>query len=523
VKDTSLASGGTSGGPTSSSSSPSQRNLKQTEIWLNGKLVSSPMAFAWNHTTYMPIWYVMEVLQRIGVTQPRPWDGTHWSMATKNGLFTAYKMDGTKLQDYATLSDAEAAVSNVPGADVKDGSGTVVHQVPDYRAFASPTKIVGDFTSVQTAASALQASNGYVINVKTNTVAQYPEDYYYLNNDGQWTSKKSGPTGTAAPSFAKLGETYYVVAASTTQYYLLSPADNQYSGKLLNPNSSENPLQNVDLRFPAPSSVTPAQIDNWLSQHQSPLTGLGASFVSAQNKYGVDATYLVSHAVLETYWGTSQIYKAKNNLYGWGAYDSNPGNYAGSFPSSDYAIQYEAYIVRQVYLEPGGTFYVSPTLDGMQKHYATDTSWANSIARIMNQYVSENNGTVSAYPQFPQSTLPPVSLISDEPVYRMNRATAKVLSNPCGNLPVFSDPGSGASQMFPGTLKYGSSGSAVKQLQKALGVTADGVFGRMTQSALTAYQRNHPGTAGCVTGLRGSAYFHRRRRCQWAPRWWWMP
>jgi hypothetical protein len=141
----------------------------------------------------------------------------------------------------------------------------------------------------------------------------------------------------------------------------------------------------------------------------------------------------------------------------------------------------------------------------------------------MNQYVSENNGTVSAYPQFPQSTLPPVSLISDEPVYRMNRATAKVLSNPCGNLPVFSDPGSGASQMFPGTLKYGSSGSAVKQLQKALGVTADGVFGRMTQSALTAYQRNHPGTAGCVTGLRGSAYFHRRRRCQWAPRWWWMP
>jgi hypothetical protein len=213
------------------------------------------MAFAWNHTTYMPIWYVMEVLQRIGVTQPRPWDGTHWSMATKNGLFTAYKMDGTKLQDYATLSDAEAAVSNVPGADVKDGSGTVVHQVPDYRAFASPTKIVGDFTSVQTAASALQASNGYVINVKTNTVAQYPEDYYYLNNDGQWTSKKSGPTGTAAPSFAKLGETYYVVAASTTQYYLLSPADNQYSGKLLNPNSSENPLQNVDLRFPATTQV----------------------------------------------------------------------------------------------------------------------------------------------------------------------------------------------------------------------------------------------------------------------------
>ncbi len=123
MKDTSLASGGTSGGPTSSSSSPSQRNLKQTEIWLNGKLFSSPMAFAWNHTTYMPIWYVMEVLQRIGVTQPRPWDGTHWYMATKNGLFTAYKMDGTKLQDYATLSDAEAAVSNVPGADVKDGSG----------------------------------------------------------------------------------------------------------------------------------------------------------------------------------------------------------------------------------------------------------------------------------------------------------------------------------------------------------------------------------------------------------------
>ncbi len=51
------------------------------------------------------------------------------------------------------------------------------------------------------------------------------------------------------------------------------------------------------------------------------------------------------------------------------------------------------------------------------------------------------------------------------------------------------------------TLKYGSSGTAVKVLQQQLGITADGAFGPQTRSAVQTYQAKHSLDATGVVNL----------------------
>jgi peptidoglycan hydrolase-like protein with peptidoglycan-binding domain len=49
-------------------------------------------------------------------------------------------------------------------------------------------------------------------------------------------------------------------------------------------------------------------------------------------------------------------------------------------------------------------------------------------------------------------------------------------------------------------LKVGSTGAAVKKLQKALGLTADGKFGPGTQAALITWQETQQLTADGIAG-----------------------
>ena len=53
---------------------------------------------------------------------------------------------------------------------------------------------------------------------------------------------------------------------------------------------------------------------------------------------------------------------------------------------------------------------------------------------------------------------------------------------------------------FTGTVSYGSRGSVVKQVQRKVGVSADGIFGPATRSAVQRWQRSHGLTADGVVG-----------------------
>ncbi|GMA51021.1 hypothetical protein GCM10025857_23780 [Alicyclobacillus contaminans] len=255
---------------------------------------------------------------------------------------------------------------------------------------------------------------------------------------------------------------------------------------------------NVDLRFSAPSNINAQSINSFLTKNNSPMAGLGQSFIDAQNTYGVDANYLVSHAILESYWGRSQIALAKNNLFGYGAYDANPGDDAGMFPSDDYAIRFQAWEVRNNYLTPGGSEYVSPTLNGMNVNYATDPQWASSIASLMNELASYVGSSVNAYQQYPSTQAVPQPQSTAEPVFYLNGATGQTKSNTYyKGVPYFPSMSDGIDDMYFGPIQYGSYGQSVVEIQKYLnkkmgaGLTVDGQFGPSTEAAVKKFEAAH--------------------------------
>ncbi|MCL6453658.1 MAG: peptidoglycan-binding protein [Alicyclobacillus sp.] len=492
-------------------------------------------------TTYMPIWYVIKMLDRLQI--PSNWDGKNWTFTkavvyqiydktgkrlnptvTYNSVadaqaalantpggtvrdsmgntvftepdYTAYQKGGKAvIGDFTTLPAAEAAVANIPGAVVKDASGQVQYTAPDFEVFTSPVTAPKDFSTLAQALAAIQNNNtAYVVDALKNQVVQPPANFYYVDNTGAWRNSLTGYVGTA-PGFAQVGDKYIQVASASgqsPQIYLISTADGTYMGTLQG--SYSNPFQTVDLRQPAPATVTAAQIDSWFQSNNSPLAGLGQAYITAQNTYGVNATYLVAHSVEETGWGKSAIALAKNNLFGYGAYDSNPAHDAGMFPSNEYAIRYEAWVVRANYLEPSGPYYDGPTLNGMNVHYATDPGWATAIAKLMSQYVAQTGGSPSDYKQFSIGMTGPIPEVAQEPVYAVNGAEGSVQSNPYGNLPVYPDSVTGSTQMYPGVLQEGNSGAGVRDLQEALlnaSLQPDGVFGPLTLQAVKDWQQSH--------------------------------
>jgi len=143
-------------------------------------------------------------------------------------------------------------------------------------------------------------------------------------------------------------------------------------------------LFTVDTVLTRPSGLNAAQLDAFVMAHEpeSPFVGDGVFFVEAEQRYGVNAQYLLSHAILESDWGLQPI--AAFNYFGFTAFDSCPSSCATTFMGPEHGILYVAAYVRSQYLTPGGRWLVSPTLRGMNVHYATDPQWADSIATIAN-------------------------------------------------------------------------------------------------------------------------------------------
>jgi len=142
--------------------------------------------------------------------------------------------------------------------------------------------------------------------------------------------------------------------------------------------------QQIDLRTPA--NITAQDIVDFFNRRSpnSPLKDHAQAFINAQNKYGVNAQYLVAHAIWETGWSGSNLRNYKYNLYGYGAYDTCPFTCGYYFPSGQDSIEFVAYQVRTDYLNPDGKYYNGSNLPGMNVRYATDQNWQNGIANLMN-------------------------------------------------------------------------------------------------------------------------------------------
>ncbi len=118
---------------------------------------------------------------------------------------------------------------------------------------------------------------------------------------------------------------------------------------------------------------------------RTPLPRLGSAFLEAERREGINARYLVAHAMLESGWGTSDIARLKHNLFGYNAFDRDPWRYAARYRTYEQGILAVAQVIRDQYLTPGGRWwYGFTTLRGVNRYYASDVHWADKIAVLAN-------------------------------------------------------------------------------------------------------------------------------------------
>lgn len=120
-------------------------------------------------------------------------------------------------------------------------------------------------------------------------------------------------------------------------------------------------------------------------------------FYYVEKQYNINGMFVAAVGIHESAWGTSKIALNKNNLFGYGAYDSNPYNGAYSFDDYAESIDLVSRVFVKFYLNSKGTkiydgqsangkYYSGNTLSAVNKRYATDKNWANGVYAHM-QYL----------------------------------------------------------------------------------------------------------------------------------------
>lgn len=117
-------------------------------------------------------------------------------------------------------------------------------------------------------------------------------------------------------------------------------------------------------------------------------------FYYVEQQYNVNGVFVAAVAIHESGWGTSSISLNKKNLFGYRAYDRDPGGSASSFATYAEGIDLVARVFVKYYLNPQGTpiyggetavatYYKGSTLTAVNKSYATDKNWANGVYKWM--------------------------------------------------------------------------------------------------------------------------------------------
>lgn len=120
-------------------------------------------------------------------------------------------------------------------------------------------------------------------------------------------------------------------------------------------------------------------------------------FYYAEKQYNINGIFVAAVGIHESAWGTSKIARDKNNLFGYGAYDSNPYNGAYTFSNYSESIDLVSRVFVKYYLNPAGTaifdgqtasgkYYSGSTASAVNKRYASDKNWSNAVYKYM-QYL----------------------------------------------------------------------------------------------------------------------------------------
>lgn len=187
------------------------------------------------------------------------------------------------------------------------------------------------------------------------------------------------------------GTTGYVKAESTT--YLDNNPKPQTSNKTAKSKAELISTLSFDMALNKPSGFTLEQFKKVLSDSKDTnkiFQNNAEYFYYIEQQYNINGVFVAAVGIHESAWGTSQIAKNKRNLFGYGAYDSNPYNDAYHFSGYSESIDLIARVFVKYYINPkgtsiyggekaAGTYYNGSTLSGINTRYATDKNWANGV------------------------------------------------------------------------------------------------------------------------------------------------
>ncbi len=212
----------------------------------------------------------------------------------------------------------------------------------------------------------------------------------------------------------KDGYTWYQVQYKTG-WVTAKPEDVKY---YLDPNNFINdPVKSLQfINLSKTANAQAAEINEKILSGKGILAGKAASFIEAGKIHGVNEMYLISHALLETGNGASQLAKGVKingktvyNMYGIGAYDGVAVQKGAEFAynagwfTPEAAIIGGAQFIGQNYINAGqNTLYkmrwnpAAASNTGKATHqYATDIGWAvKQITQIHNLYMLVNSYTL---------------------------------------------------------------------------------------------------------------------------------
>ncbi len=235
--------------------------------------------------------------------------------------------------------------------------------------------------------------------------------YYYVTDDGilvhrlskKITANNCYSTSMAlgkAPSYLeskdKNGNTIKYYSYDGNYFYTsIEDMTNDYREESVKRASNKVPYYNYYMYLPVRSktNISSDTFDkylesrNYTSKDKSALYGEGLTFIDAQNKYGVNAVISFTTAIGESGWGTSDLAKTKNNLFGHNAYDSSVMDSASGYKTvADGIYRHAYYYINAGFVETkdGIDRYHGAHLgnkgSGINVKYASDPYWGEKIA-----------------------------------------------------------------------------------------------------------------------------------------------
>ena len=126
----------------------------------------------------------------------------------------------------------------------------------------------------------------------------------------------------------------------------------------------------------------------------TPLYDVAEDFILAEEKYGVNAVFLCALSIQESGWGKSKLARNKNNLFGYGAYNSSPYSSAKGFPNKSVCIDIVSKKLVENYLTEGGKYYNGKSLNAVNTRYSLDDNgkpnkkWSSNIRLLMKQLIN---------------------------------------------------------------------------------------------------------------------------------------